>query len=583
MKFRIRMKKFILNILIISLITLPIHAQKKQQETVLKREVTLYNPFKPSLSDVIKKSFLPDMTDTVSVRPEFRYDLHPKPFMPSYTISPIKPASLMPDPLPKLYKSYVKVGLGNYLSPLGEISITNERSKKGAIGINARHFSVNGKTKLQNNEKVFAGYMDNDASLFGKKFFDNSILNGSVDFSQKIRYAYGYDTIFKGYSPEKKNIRLNYYNTRVRLGLASDIADSSRMNYDFDVDYNFFYNYSVFYQHSFGLHGLAAESYKSFYVGSGIDFDHYSFSDSTHTDPRFVAALSPFIKRRTNEWYLKLGFQVLLDRQVTGPAKLHFYPDVNFSFNIVPSYVNFFAELSGKMRQNEPFNVIRENPFFFPERTLYNIPNTDYALIVKGGLSGSTGIGGNYQLSASYSVVNDMLMYANDVAILSYYPVFSLQKGNFFIPLSDNAEILNIHGEMSGKITDYFSFNAAANYYKYTLATNEFAWDKPDWDAALGFKYNLLNKITAGLEIEALGKRNELVSTETIDIGPSTYSKHIVDMPAHFDLNLSAEYRYTKILSFWLKFNNISYDKYYEWAFYPSLRFMGMIGFTYSL
>jgi hypothetical protein len=583
MKFRIRMKKLIFNILVISLITLTVHAQKKQQETVLKREVTLYNPFKPSLSDVIKKSYLPDMTDTVSVKPEFRYDLHPQPFMPSYTISPIKPASLVPDPLPKLYKSYVKIGLGNYLSPLGEVSITNERSKKGAIGINARHFSVNGKTKLQNNEKVFAGYMDNDASLFGKKFLDNSILNGSVDFSQKTRYAYGYDTIFKGYKPDKKNYRINYFNTGVVLGLASALIDSSRLNYDFDINYNFFYNTSEFYQHSIGLHGLAAKSYKGFYVGSGIDFDHYSFSDSAHTDPRFVAALSPFIKRRTSEWYLKLGFQVLLDRQVTGPAKLHFYPDLNFTFNIVPSYVNFFAELSGKMLQNEPLNVIRENPFFFPERTLYNIPNTDYALIFKGGISGSTGIGGNYQLSASYSVINDMLMYSNDLAILTYYPLFSLRKGNFFIPISDNAEVLNFHGEMSGKITDNLSFNVAANYYRYTLANNKFAWNRPGWDALLGLKYNLLNKITAGLEIEAIGKRKELVSMETIDLGYSTYSKLDFDQPAHFNMNLRAEYKYTKILTFWLKFNNISFDKYYEWEFYPSFRFMGMVGFTYSL
>ena len=33
--------------------------------------------------------------------------------MPDYTISPIKAAALLPDPLPKLYKSYINAGLGN--------------------------------------------------------------------------------------------------------------------------------------------------------------------------------------------------------------------------------------------------------------------------------------------------------------------------------------------------------------------------------------------------------------------------------------------------------------------------------------
>ena len=269
MKIRIRMKRTIIAILIISLVTLPSLAQKKQQETVLKREITLYNPYKPSLQDVVKKSYLPDMTDTATVKPDFNYDLHTEPFMPSYTISPIKPATLLPDPLSKLYNSYVNLGFGNYLSPLAEISITNERSKKGAIGIFARHFSTNGDVGLQNLKNVFAGYMDNDVSLYGKKFLNESIFHGSIDLSQKTRYAYGYDTTFKSYEPAKKDIRLNYYNAGAEIGLKSAKIDSSSLSYDFGLAYNFFHNTGTLYQQSFGLTGLMAKSYKGFYAGSG--------------------------------------------------------------------------------------------------------------------------------------------------------------------------------------------------------------------------------------------------------------------------------------------------------------------------
>lgn len=572
------MKKIIITILIITLITLPSLAQKNQQETVLKREVTLYNPYKPSLPDVVKKSYLPDMTDTVNVRPVFKYDLRPEPFMPSYTISPIRPASLVPDPLSKLYRSYIIFGLGNYLTPLAEISITNERSKKGAIGIIARHFSTNGKVELQNFKKVFAGYMDNDVSFFGKKFLDRSIFHGSVDLSQKTRYAYGYDTIFKGYEPAKKNIRLNYYNAGASIGLVSSKLDSSSLSYDFDLAYNFFHNTATLYQHGLGFTGLMAKSFKGFYVGSGLEFDYYSFSDSAYADPRYIVALSPFIKKSTKEWSVKLGFQALLDRGVTASAKLHIYPDLNFSFNIVPSYVSFFADMSGKLLKNLPLNVIGENPFIFPEKTLFNVPNTDYSLIVKAGLTGSTGIEGNYQVSASYSVVNDMLLFTNHIVMDDVIP---LRIGNFFKPLSDDAEILNVHGEMSGKIAEFLSLNTEANWYRYTLTQNEFAWNKPDWDASVGLKYNLKNKIIAGIDLNALGKRKLLVTTEDISIAGFTYKT--IDMPAYLNISLSAEYRYTKILSFWLKFNNISFSRYYEWAFYPSQRFLCLVGFTYSL
>jgi hypothetical protein len=172
---------------------IPVSAQVKKQDAGLKREVTLYNPYKPSLPDVTKRSFLPDMNDTMKVTPDFHYDISTKPFLPVYTISPIKAAALLPDALPKLYKNFVNVGLGNYFTPLVEVSITNERSKKGAIGFYGRHFSSNGNVELLNGRRVFAGYMDNDVSLFGKKFFKKNLFESSMDFSQKIRHAYGYD------------------------------------------------------------------------------------------------------------------------------------------------------------------------------------------------------------------------------------------------------------------------------------------------------------------------------------------------------------------------------------------------------
>ncbi|MBK7713157.1 MAG: hypothetical protein IPJ37_21100 [Bacteroidales bacterium] len=167
-------------------------AQVNQQETGVKREVTLYNPYKPSLTVIKKMSFLPDMIDTVRVKPDFHYEVSSIPFQPEYTISQIKAAALLPDPLPKLYKSYVNVGFGNHVTPLAEISITNERSKKGAFGIYGRHFSSNDNIFLKNGKEIYSGYMDNDASLFGRRFFKKSTLEGSFDFTQKVRHAYGY-------------------------------------------------------------------------------------------------------------------------------------------------------------------------------------------------------------------------------------------------------------------------------------------------------------------------------------------------------------------------------------------------------
>ena len=166
----------------------------------------------------------------------------------------------------------------------------------------------------------------------------------------------------------------------------------------------------------------------------------------------------------------------------------------------MPSYVSFFAGLSGKLEKNEPLKIISENPFLLRDGTLFTLPNTDHELIVSAGFKGNSGIGGNYRLSASYSLISDMVFYSNLV-----FPenLFAPAAGNYFLPVIDDVELLNIHGEMSGAINDKLSFNGVANLYNYTLAENDFAWNKPGWDGKLGLKYNLRDKIIAGMEVTA--------------------------------------------------------------------------------
>jgi hypothetical protein len=550
---------------------LHLNAQVVKKDKELKREVTMYNPYKPSLPESRKKSYLPDMNDTMKVKPYISYDIKTKPFLPTYTISPIKPATLIPDPLPKLYKSFVNIGVGNYLTPLAEISITNERSKKGSIGFYGRHFSTNGKVELQNKDKVFAGYMDNDVSLFGKKFFRKSMFEGSVDYTQKTRYAYGYDTSLVNYSADKDNIRLKYDNIGAKASLSSLTLDSTTFSYDFDIFYNYFYDKQNLFQNNLGFTGKMAKLYKGFYVGSGIRFDHTNPSDSILDGSKYIASITPFIRKTNSQWSFNLGLQLLLDKNMETDAEFHLYPDINIEFLIVPSYVSFFAGLGGKLEKNDPLKIISDNPFLVNEGSLFKLRNTDHELILSSGLKGGTGLGGNYLVSASYSLVNDMLFYSN---IFLPENLFSPQYGNYFIPLYDEVEQLNLHSEINGPINDKFSFNAAANYNHYTLAGFQYAWNKPSWDAELGIKYNLRDKIIAGMHIIAQGDRKMLVTGV-----PATIYK----APAYFNLNVSAEYRYSKILSLWTTFNNISTNRYYEWYNYPSQRFLFMLGFTYSL
>ena len=137
----------------------------------IKKEIVVVKPYEPSLSDAFKINVLPRVSDSISIRPDFNYSIEPRKFETAFHVRPISPAKLVGAPLKKLYKSYLKIGVGNYLIPLGELRINSLRSKKSQWGLSLRHYSINGKIKLDNDQKVSPGYFENSGNLYGKKIF----------------------------------------------------------------------------------------------------------------------------------------------------------------------------------------------------------------------------------------------------------------------------------------------------------------------------------------------------------------------------------------------------------------------------
>ena len=399
-------------------------------------------------------------------------------------------------------------------------------------------FRSNGNVKLDNDRKVYGGYMDNDASLFGKKFFKENILEGSVDFVQRTRYAYGYDTRIPVYSPSNDDIRLGYNNIGGQASFSSLKLDLDDFIYDFDFSYNYFTGPENLSQRNMKITGNMSKSFNKLYAGARIGYDRYVIPEFLSPNPKYYISVNPFIKKSSDQWSFKLGLEAVLERNMDPDAVLHVYPDLYFGFDIVPSFIGFFTSLTGKLEKNDPLEVIKENPFLFPDGSLFTLPNTDHEIIVSAGIKGQTGLKGSYLLSASYSIIDNMLFYTNLVYTDSLpMPGSSIPlpgSGNYFSALSDNVELLNLHGELTQQINDKLSLNGAVNFYRYTLS-NDYAWNKPDFDAKLGLKYNLRDKIIAGFEVTAIGKRNEVVNAEATremvtDI-PLPEPQEIINMP----------------------------------------------------
>jgi hypothetical protein len=64
---------------------------------------------------------------------------------------------------------------------------------------------------------------------------------------------------------------------------------------------------------------------------------------------------------------------------------------------------------------------------------------------------------------------------------------------------------------------------------------------------------------------------------------PLQKKEFVRDIPSLLDFNIGAEYRLTKMLSFWVNFNNIANFRYQRWYGYPTQQFNIIGGLTFGI
>ena len=122
--------------------------------------------------------------------------------------------------------------------------------------------------------------------------------------------------------------------------------------------------------------------------------------------------------------------------------------------------------------------------------------------------------------------------------------------------------------------SDKFNMLGKLEVNDYKMFKQAYAWHMPAVKASLMPRYNLRNKILVSADLNYIGKR----------YARSPYQNgEIIVLEDMIDLNLGVEYRYTKMMSLFVRFNNLAAYKYYLWNQFPLQRFHVMAGFTYSL
>jgi hypothetical protein len=536
------------------------HYQHVRAQEGIKKEIIVVQPYKPALSDAHKINVLPTISDTISIRPDFDYSIRLRKIETGFEVRTINAANLVGEPLEKLYKSYLKLGAGNYLAPLAALNVNTLRSKNNSMGMFFMHQSVNGKIKLNNGEKVHPGFNDNTLNFYGKKIFSRSVLSGDLDAQYRGINFYGYnpglDTTL-----EKESVQQHYFFASAVLQLHSAHRDSSHLNYKVDFDYGYSMDKYEHNEHAFKLAGRFNKLINKQVFGLNADVAPYLSSPSIDSSNQTVLNVNPWFSRSTSDYSYMLGVNIAADIR-DGDAKVPLHPRAYLKIKVVDKvFVPYFG-IDGMYEVNHFSKMIGENNYLLPG---LNTKSTNHKIMGYLGVKGSLSSKFGYHIKFNYSLIDDMYFFVNDTS-----GVLENQFGMVY----DDIEHLNLTGEASFRPGDKLSLLLTARYSRFNMDTLPHPWHTPNFDMSLHAGYNIRNKILLDASLFVKGKRYAF--------NPDPVGEPVV-LEGYLDLNVGIEYRYTKILSAFIRLNNILGMNQEPWLYYPTMRFNAMAGFTYAL
>jgi hypothetical protein len=525
----------------------------------------------------------PKIIDTTIANPVIDFPLLVLQQATKIEVEPINPATIKTEQkLNQLYNTYVKVGIGTELMPMGEVYFDSKRTRKFVYGVHAKHLSSYGNF----NDYAPAQFDRTKLGLYGALNEKNYSLNGDLHYANQGLHYYGRKIPTD--SVDRATIAQRYQDIGGAFSFSSHKKDSANLNFKVGVEYNNFGSKKPLEdslsdwrarENFFAVNTNASyKSGKEIYAADfNIRYNGYKYGIAGDTNTTIIDTgivlnntiinLKPSISTflYNNRFKAKIGVDIVIDAGVK--TKAHLYPVAELKYSMFNDIFIPYAGLRGGLKQTTFKSLTADNEFILPNVALRN-ENT--AIDVYGGIKGTLSKRMSFNLSASFARVQNKALFVTDTT-------FSV--GNKFNLLYDTLNLTTIEGSLSYQLNEKLKIDGIGRFYSYGLLNNTYAWNLPQWQAIARGSYNLFDKFLVNLDLNFEGGRKALVYAmeEDVTVENNQFAKSLGLVA---DINLGLEYRYNKRLSAFIQMNNLASQRYNRWYNYPVQIFQFMGGVT---
>lgn len=540
-------------------------------------EIQVVAPYMPTVSEAFKILENPKLEDTLGVEIDIDYSIQPLKINTSFDVEPISPARMRGEPLPKLYKGLAKAGIGTHTTPYAEVYYNTLRSNEYAYGVRAKHISSSG--EIDGYE--YSQYSDNMINAYGKKFYRNITLNTDLKYKRDMIHYYGFneddfvdntDALDAIQNINKSDIQQSFNIINAGINYNTNHMDSAKLQHSAGIFYRYMFDKYDMSEQFFSISGdlgkqlppdpLGFAETQYFKLSANADF----FSSDVKSDVvnRGLISLEPRLYSQYNLFKFYIGLNVLT--QIDKNTYLKFYPQAYAQASIVKDVLIAYGTFSGGMEKYNYYSLSRTNPYINTQN-MSPLRFMNKKADLTGGFKGSISSYIAYNFSISNTEIEDFAFFVNDTSEV---------LNNKFTLVYDDVRRFNFRAEIFTQISEKFRLRLVSDYYEYSLANEREAWHMPTIVVGVGGKYNIQDKIILSLDAFA---RN---STYARDFDNSGNAVPIELEGFHVDTNISLEYRYTRLLSVFLNFNNIQNQPLEKWMNYPTQKFNFLGGVSYA-
>ncbi|MEO9475642.1 MAG: hypothetical protein ABJG41_08905 [Cyclobacteriaceae bacterium] len=500
--------------------------------------------------------------DTVSLtyevgQPEFSFDAYKPSFKPK--------AFARKGKTNLIFNNYVKVGYGNYKSPLIE-AYGSFVERLNYVGAGFRHESF-GRGSVSNTDSQFSS---NDLFISGRYVARYVTIEPIVKYHREGYYYYGYDVAaFQAVSaPEHSYIQaVSLYND---LTLGGSIASSGnsewqwtfvpvysrttmgfksadRFNTDQSIDLNTDINYA--------LTENAALDFNAAYT-------FLQYTSGSIESNRSKAVINPAYRTSADNFHLKVGVKAVFGSDTT--SSFYFYPDVEAKYTISEK-LGAKLIVDGDLQANSLSDFFTQNKYLNDSLVLIN---TNRQLGVKAGLDFRVSEKLFLEATAGYDIIKGQPLYhysAND-------------SSRFNVRYDDNFGkfLLSVKGLYMLSANSFIS--STLNYYVYKEGSQPEAWFLPLRKLEINAGHEFIKGLEANARLTVVGGIKAPLTMQSSTAG--TQQEYVNQDPI-FDLGMDVSYEIKENLEVFGQADNILNQKYERFMNYVSFGTTAKIGFIF--